>query len=234
MSEHLPYEQYFIDTSCNVHGTDTVRNKVEYKSVSFDAKHHAEYCVLFDEERNAIQIHFEKTNGKQDWKDNFDFPKQLYDTFDWDGKQIKLYVHEGWGNMYHALKHDMHENFEKLYAAHPTAKVEAVGWSLGSALAQLCVQDINWRYGIAPYCYTYGSVKPFFFTDKDTRRYIDSCYEECINFYHRSDIVAYQPPFPGYHMIAGKPLGPYHPAGLLNPWKYHMMYNEPDLYKGVN
>ena len=233
MAEHLPYEQYFIDTSQNVHGTDTVRNKVVYKSVTFDAKHHAEYCVLYDKPRDVIQVHFEKTNGKEDWHDNFDFPKQLYDTFEWQGKEIKLYVHEGWGNMYHALKHDVHVDFEKLLKKHPEARVEVIGWSLGSALAQLCVQDLNYRYGIISYCYTYGSVKPYWFTDKTTRSYIDSCYEECINFYHRSDIVAYQPPFPGYHMIAGKPFGMYCPASLLNPWKYHTLYNEPKWYEGI-
>lgn len=231
--KRLPYEQYFIDTSQNVHGTDTVRNVVKYKSVTFDANHHAEYCVLYDKERDVIQIHFEKTNGKQDWKDNFDFPKQLYDTFEWQGKEIKLYVHDGWGNMYHALKHDMHVDFEKLRKKHPEAKVEVIGWSLGSALAQLCVQDLNYRYGITSYCYTYGSVKPYFFKDKTTRHYIDSCYEECLNFYHRSDIVAYQPPFPGYHMIAAKPFGKYCPIALLDPWKYHTLYNEPEWYEGI-
>lgn len=229
----LPFEQYFIDTSQDTNKTGKVRNKVEYKSVTFDAKHHAEYCVLYDAERNVIQVHFEKTNGKQDWKDNFDFPKQLYDTFEWEGKEIKLYVHTGWGNMYHALKHDMHEDLEKMMKEHPDATIEEIGWSLGSGLVQLGAQDINYRYGIKPYVYTFGSVKPFWYTDKITPAYLQSTYTEVYNFCHKSDIVTYQPPFPCWHMLNRVDLGKFHPVGLLDPWKYHTMYDNADLYKDI-
>ena len=175
----LPFEQYFIDTSQDTNKTGNVRNVVKYKSVIFDAKHHAEYAVVFDEERNCVQVHFEKTNGDEDWNDNFNFPKQLYDTFEWEGKEIKLYVHTGWGNMYHALKHDMHVDFEEVMNEHPDAYVESIGWSLGSGEAQLGVQDLNYKYHIKPYLYTYGSVNPFWYApnDKITKAYLESTYE---------------------------------------------------------
>ena len=221
------FGDYFIQTS----------EKIKYTSVTFDANHHADYAVVYDELRNVIQVHFEKTNGGWDWIDNLDFPKQLYDTFDWDDGNgplpIKLYVHEGWGNMFKALKHDMHTEFEELRRAHPDAEVEVIGWSLGSGLAQLAVQDLNYKFGVKAHCYTFGSVKPFWYCDKTTENYLKSTYKEMWNFYHRSDIVAYQPPFPGYHMLDAKPFGSYNPIGIFNPWKYHTLYGEPKWYEGT-
>ena len=231
----LPFEQYFIDTSQDTNKTGKVRNVVKYKSVIFDAKHHAEYAVVLDKERNCVQVHFEKTNGDEDWNDNFNFPKQLYDTFEWEGKEIKLYVHTGWGNMYHALKHDMHVDFEEVMNEHPDAHVESIGWSLGSGEAQLGVQDLNYKYHIKPYLYTYGSVNPFWYApnDKVTAAYLQSTFEAGYNFCHKSDIVTYQPPFPCYHMLNRVNVGKFHPVGLFDPWKYHTMYDNADLYKEI-
>ena len=233
MSERLPFNQYFIDTSCNCHGTDTVRNVVEYKSIPYGDGHTANYAVVLDKERKCIQIHFEKTTGKIDWQDNFNFPQKQYDTFEWNGKKITLWVHSGWGDMYLALKHDMHIDFEEALKRRKKWTVEVIGWSLGSALAQLCVQDLNWRYGIKANCYTFGSVKPFFYSSNLTRDYLDSCHGEIYNFCHKSDIVTYQPPFLGFHMINRVDLGKFGITKLFNPMEYHTLYNRKELYDEI-
>ena len=232
----MDYWQYFIDTSQDVNKTGRVCNKVEYKTVRYgkNKKHDANYCVLFDSARNVIQVHFEKTSTKQDWKDNFNFPQKQYDSFVYDGKPLTLYVHSGWGNMYRAVKHDMHVDFEEMQKEHPGAIVEVIGWSLGSALAQLCVQDLNFRYGRKADCYTFGSVKPWFYTDRRTDAYLKSCWRTCMNFCHRSDIVTYQPPFPGYHMLNRIDVGKFFPAGLLDPWQYHTHYDDKKLYENFS
>ena len=229
----LPWNQYFIDTSCNVHGTDTVRNKVVYKTVIYNGNHRGDYCILYDKERNAIQVHFEKTSGKQDWRDNFNFPKKVYDTFEWEGKKITLYTHSGWGDMYKAMKHDIHVEFEELFREHPTAGIESIGWSLGSAPAQMFVQDVNWRYGLHADCITFGSVKPFFYTDKKTKEYLGQCASRVKNFCHKSDIVTYQPPFPGYHMLKRVEIGKFNPVNITNPQRYHTLYNENVWYSDI-
>jgi hypothetical protein len=185
--------------------------------------------------RSKLWCAIEKTNGDEDWGDNFNFPKQLYDSFTWEGHEIKLYVHTGWGNMYHALKHDMHVDFEEVMNEHPDAYVESIGWSLGSGEAQLGVQDLNYKYHIKPYLYTYGSVNPFWYApnDKVTAAYLQSTFEVGYNFCHKSDIVTYQPPFPCYHMLNRVNVGKFHPVGLLDPWKYHTMYDNAELYKDI-
>lgn len=229
----MNFWQYFIDTSCDVNKTGKVVNVVRYKAVPYGKGHEANYCVLYDVRRNVIQVHFEKTSGKTDWKDNFNFPKKLYDTFSYGGKKINLYVHSGWGDMYKALKHDMHVDFEAMQRDFPTASVECVGWSLGSALAQLCVQDLNWKYGRKPDCYTFGSVKPFFIQSGTVRRYLESCMGRTYNFCHRSDIVTYQPPFIGFSMLRRVDVGKFRPLGLIDPQEYHTHYDEPSLYTKV-
>lgn len=135
--------------------------------------------------------------------------------------------------MYHALKHDMHVDLEKMMKEHPDADVEVIGWSLGSGLAQLGEQDINYRYNIKPYVYTFGSVKPFWYTDKITAAYLQSTFEVGYNFCHKSDIVTYQPPFPCWHMLNRVDLGKFHPVGLFDPWKYHTHYDDEKLYKEI-
>lgn len=229
----MDFWQYFIDTSEDVNGTGNVCNTVIYKAVPYNKKHEANYCVLYDAERNVIQVHFQKTCGKQDWKDNFNFPKELYDTFTYGGKPVKMYVHSGWGEMYKAVKHDMHVDFEREQRVHPTAKVECIGWSLGSALAQLAVQDLNWKYGRRPDCYTFGSVKPFYIKDKFVREYLDSCGNAVYNFCHRSDIVTYQPPFPKYEMLRRVDVGEYAFARLFDPWRWHTCYDRLYIYAGM-
>ena len=233
MSKRLDFWQYFIDTSKNCHGIDMVRNDVVYKSVAYGDGHSADYSVLYDAERNVIQIHFEKTSGKIDWQDNFNFPKKMYDTFDYKGRPITLYVHSGWGDMYKALKHDMHADLEALLKEHPDATIEVIGWSLGSALAQLAVQDLNWRYRILSDCYTFGSVKPFFYVSSRTEEYLKSCWRTCFNFCHKSDIVTYQPPFSGFNMLHRVDLGEFNLAHLFKPTEYHTLYNRPEIYSAA-
>ena len=79
--------------------------------------------------------------------------------------------------------------------AHPGCYKEVFGWSLGSALAQLAAEDIYFKFGIKPYLYTYGSVKPFY--GKDTYKFVKSCCEEVYNFYDWCDCVGYMVPLPG-------------------------------------
>lgn len=236
MSENyvrLPFNQYFIDTSCNCHGYDTVRDVVEYKSVPYGNGHEANYAVVLDKERKCIQVHFEKTSGDIDWQDNFNFPKKMYDTFEYEGKPLTLYVHSGWGDMYKAMKHELHEDFDKLRKRRKSWDVEVIGWSLGSAMAQLCVQDLNWRYGIRPYCYTFGSVKPFFYSSGRTEKYLRECRSDTYNFCHKSDIVTYQPPFIGFHMMERVDVGSFSLPHLFNPMEYHTLYNRSEIYDGV-
>ena len=87
------------------------------------------------------------------------------------------------------------DDIKDLMLKHPGAFVEVFGWSLGSGIAQLAAEDIYFKFGVKPYLYTYGSVKPFF--GKQSWKYVSTCCEKVYNFYDWCDIVGYMVPFLG-------------------------------------
>lgn len=238
--KHLPYSQYYID--CNIHHrkkTVKVRQKFTYKDVSFTVGktvHHANYIVLLDEERKVIQIFFEASNGPHDWRDNLTFPAQMYDTISYRGRKIKLRVAKGWARHYKAMKHSLHEDFEALRKGREDWPVEIIGWSLGSSQAMLCGQDLNWRYGVKAYCYTYGTVMPFFYLDKMTEEYLKSCFTVIMNFSHKSDLATLMVPFPGYRMLNKVLVGKLRLTDLYSTRTadVHRSYDDQSLYDGID
>ena len=237
----LPYSQYFIDTSNDYNNTGKARFKINYIDVPYIYKNkecHANYSIHYEEDRNVIQINFEETNGKIDWFVNFMFIQKYYDAFDYNSKPIILKVHNGWAAMYKAMKHQIRDEFVELYKLHKEAKVEIVGWSLGSGQAMLCAQDLYFNYGIKSYLYTYGSVNPFktnIFNRRKIRRYLRDCCAEVYNFADKSDIVTYLP-FRLFGFIKIKRVnvkGRFKLFGLFNPNKYHTHYDQEDLYSEI-
>jgi len=235
--KRLNFEQYFIDTSKDFMNTGKARYKIVYNHVEYKGallKHSAEWEMHYEKERQVIQINFEQTNGVLDWIENFKFPAKYYDSFEFEGAPIQLKVCKGWAEMYCAMKHDIRDKFAELIKAHPKAYVEIVGWSLGSALAQLCAQDLFYNFGKQSHLFTYGSVRPFYVSEEIRDNYLQKCCIEAYNFNHKSDIVGYQPGITGYHHINLVDLGKFSPIGIFNPRKYHTMYYEPSLYEGIS
>lgn len=155
----------------------------------------AEYEVRFDEKRNCIQAIFQQTKEKSDWLVNFSFAKKVYDKFTFDGKIIQLKMHGGWATMWLALQDVVRAEIDALLTEHPDCDIEVFGWSLGSGIAAIAAEDIYFKFGIKPYLYTYGSVKPFY--GKDTYNYVLNCCKAAYNFYDHCDIVGYMVPFLG-------------------------------------
>lgn len=243
--KRLPFGQYYIDTSKDWRKTGKARFDIDFHHVEFTyklfklipIKCSAEWEVHYEEDRNVIQINFEQTNGKMDWIINFLFKERMYDKFKWVntiGKEvwIALKACKGWSQMYKAMKHDMKEAVRELLVQHPDAFIEIVGWSLGSGQAQFACQDIFWHFGILPYVYTYGSVKPWR-GGKKQKEYLATTYKECYNFMHKSDIVTYMPPFIGFFAMKPKKLGKFNFFGLFNANKWHTEYGEDYLYEEV-
>ena len=236
----LDYEQYFIDTSNDTNHTGKARFKIKYNDITYkyaDEICHANYEVHYEVERNVIQINFQQTVGFKDWFVNFMFLKEYYDSFYYNEKRITLKVHNGWAEMYKAMKHNIRNEVTELLRTYPKAYVEVVGWSLGSAMAQLCAQDLNFNFGIRPHLYTYGSVNPFkinLFNRKKIKRYLNDCCEEVYNFSHKSDIVTYLVPrIFGFIKMRRVNLGTFHFLGLFNPMKNHTCYDQEELYNKI-
>ncbi len=245
----LPFAQYFINTSEDFNGTGRSTFPVRYTAVSYSAgalqkvlglQHEMNYEIHYEPERNVIQINFQRTLGFSDWFANIaEFSSRYYDAIDFEGAPLQLRVHHGWGNMYRSIKQDVRAQWTALHGAHPDAETEILGWSLGSGLAALCCQDLNYNFGITPYLYTFGSVRPFKARRSDAdrmRRYLSSVSRECWNFANINDIVTYMPPFRGFMMVRRVEVGQAEKktlGRLLKPWIYHTAYDRGELYAAL-
>ena len=235
--KRLNFEDYFIICSNNWNKRKTALKTARYDAITYEDNgetYQANYQVRFDESRNCIQIILQKSSGKMDWKANFNFASKIYDKFTFEGKSIQLMVHRGWGNMWLACQQAIRAKVSSLLEEHPSCFIEIFGWSLGSALAQLAAEDVYFKFGIKPYLYTYGSVRPFY--GKDTYNFVKSCCVEAYNFYDHCDIVGYAVPFLGWNAInhCKVELDKFSLSNLFKPQIYHTQYDVPELYTKYN
>ena len=236
--KRLPFEQYFIDQSLGNYG-GTRRFKVPYKKVEYKCRHNhphdAYYAVIYDEERNVIQIYFKETSSKSQWLANFNFPDAYYDRFHYGDNDIQLKVARGWSDLYCALKHQIRDEYGALLKKYGKKEVEIIGWSLGSAIAELCAQDLFFNYKLRAHIFTFGSVKPFCGKNKAMRAYLADCYKECYNFRDHNDIVGYMVPLSRYFALNHINIeqDKFSIFKLFKPQKYHTEYYKSEYYKDI-
>lgn len=235
--KRLSFEDYFSICSQNYNGRHCAEPIAQYKSIPYNYKGHdyeANYQVRFIEARNCIQVIFQATAGKADWRANFDFPSKMYDQFTFEGKVIQIRAHGGWAAMWFALQDTVRLEVAALLEKHPDAFIEVFGWSLGSGISQLAAEDIYFKFGIKPYLYTYGSVKPFF--GKTTYNYVQHCCEKAYNFYDHCDIVGYMVPFLGWRALnhIKIKLEKFCIIKLFKPQIYHTKYDTEGLYDNID
>lgn len=232
--KRLNFEDYFTICSSNWNKLKTNLKVAKYESIPYlyrGKEYSVEYQVRFDEARNCAQIILKQTSSQSDWHVNFDFPAKIYDKFTFEGKLIQLKVHRGWGNMWLVCQTAIRTQLKEILDTHPDCYVEIFGWSLGSGLAQLAAEDVYFKFGIKPYLYTYGSVKPFY--GKDTYDFVKACCQEAYNFYDHCDIVGYMVPFFGWKAInhCKVKLEDFCITKLFKPNIYHTKYDMPGQYK---
>ena len=167
MPEIMPaFSKDFLELKEGETYIDKINKKLlgyqEVKYVYKKREFFAEYQVRFDAARNCIQVILQETNEKSDWIVNFNFPKNIYDKFTYDGEVIQLKAHGGWSRMWFAIQDAVREKIKVLLTQYPNCFIEVFGWSLGSGIASLAAEDIYFKFGVKPYLYTFGSVRPFF------------------------------------------------------------------------
>ena len=242
----LPFEQYFINTSEDYTHTGKVTYPVHYVAVKYNTSkfgkalgltHEVNYEIHYEPDRDVIQMHFQRTLDATDWFANiFEFSSRYYHAIEFEGEPLQLRVHHGWGNMYLAIKYEVREKWKELHDLHPDAATEILGWSLGSGIACLCCQDLNYNFGVKPYLYTFGSVRPFKYTllnKERMRSYLATLCTDCENFADVNDLITYMPPFRGFTMIRRVNVGTGKKRTffrMLNPLRYHVHYDRADLY----
>ena len=246
----LPYEEYFINTSEDYTHTGRATYPVAYVAVKYNTtkffkwfglSHEVNYEMHYEPDRDVIQLHFQRTLGAIDWVANiFEFASRYYTAIEFEGEKLQLRVHHGWGNMYLAVKHEVRDRWQELHEAHPSAATEILGWSLGSGIACLCCQDLHYNFGVKPYLYTFGSVRPFKCTPLNKKRmhaYLATLYTDCLNFANVNDLITYMPPFRGFTMIRRVDVGTERKRTffrMLHPLRYHVRYDDADLYGKVS
>jgi hypothetical protein len=245
----LPYDQYFINTGEDFNHTGRLSRVIDYVAVKYTTgklekalglSHEVNYAIHYEPERDVIQINFQRTVGAADWFANvFEFSSRYYDAIDFEDGKLQLRVHHGWGNMYKAIKWEIRNGWKALHDEHPEAATEILGWSLGSGIACLCAQDLNFNFGLKAYLYTFGSVRPFKAARRERgrmREYLDTLCKRALNFADVNDVISYMPPFRGFMMIGRYDLGKHEKRTLprlLHPYKYHTHYDRPELYRGI-
>ena len=242
----LPFREYFINTSEDYTHTGEATRQIRYDSFRYYSSrlqraiglaHEVNYDVHYENDRDVIQLNFQRTLDKTDWVANiFEFSSKYYTAIDFKGEPLQLRVHHGWGNMYKAIKDAVRKRWKRLHDKHPNAHTEILGWSLGAGIACLAAQDLNYNFGVKPYLYTFGSVRPFKAAHKDRsrlREYLDTICTECLNFSDVNDLISYMPPFRGFTMINRVNVGLTMKKSLiklLHPLKYHIHYDTEALY----
>ena len=245
--KRLPFEQYFINTSEDHNKTGKATQEIKYREFLYSGKgfaaflgihHEMNYEIHYEPERDVIQLNFQKSVGFTDWFANVvEFSSKYYDAISFRGKALQLRVHHGWGDMYKSIKRVVRSEWQALKEAHQDAETKILGWSLGSGLAILCCQDLNYNFGVKPHLFTFGSVRPFKSVpsnDRRMKRYLSTCCTECWNFADINDIVTYMPPFKGFMMINRVDV---HKApkrslwNLLHPYTFHTGYDDSALYR---
>ena len=237
----LRYEQYFIDTSGDVNNTGKASFEIKYNSIDYKYNGvltHANYFIRYDEKRNVIQIHFEGTRDVPDWLTNIIFQPKYYDSFIWNDKKITLKVHKSWAYMYKVMKYNIRNEVKALLDKYNDAIIEVIGWSLGSGQAMLCVQDLNYNFGIKSHLYTFGSVNLFktnIFNRRRTIKYLKSCCNSFHIFCNRNDIVTYLVPrlfgFIKINRLNVK--GKFNFFGLFRVIKNHFIYDNAKIYERI-
>lgn len=94
-------------------------------------------------EGDTLYLLFQHSNGKEDWKNNFDFPVKPYRDM-----KPKWYCHRGFLKVWKAMRDEVEAKVaESLKNTDSITKIVCVGYSHGAALAVFATEDMAYLYG---------------------------------------------------------------------------------------
>ena len=93
---------------------------------------------------DTIYLLFEWSDGKEDWKSNFNFPAKAYKS---GGKT--WFAHRGFLAAWKDIRDEIEMRVSEILAIYGfhIEKIRCIGYSHGAALAQLCTEDMVYLYG---------------------------------------------------------------------------------------
>lgn len=186
-----------------------------------------DWFIDIDHKEQVIRLLFAQTNSRKDWIINFMFPAKLY-------KKQKNYflVAYGWGKAYKSAADTIMKNINKHLQLYPKYRIEVLGYSYGGAIATIAAEDIHYRFYIKPDLITFGCPRVIF--GRKSKKYFTSCMNEIKQFAHCNDLVTKVPPFVGYTNLKEIKLGKnFNLKDLFNPYIFHQIYGDAQLYNGI-
>lgn len=93
-------------------------------------------------EGSTIYLLFQWSNGREDWRNNFDFPAKAYKH-----TEVTWRVHRGFLRVWKAMRDDIEQRVADILNAQEIEKIVCVGYSHGAALALLATEDMEYHHG---------------------------------------------------------------------------------------
>lgn len=94
-------------------------------------------------EDDTLYLLFEWSDGKEDWRNNFDFPAKPYSRMDdvW-------FCHRGFLRVWKAMRDEIEAKVKELLDNHPEIKnITCIGYSHGGAIAVFATEDMEYLHG---------------------------------------------------------------------------------------
>ncbi len=99
------------------------------------------YAVEAD--RDTLYLLFEWSRGREDWKNNLDFPAKPYKSMD-----SLWFCHGGFLKVWKAMRDEVERTVRGKLLTHPKIKnIICVGYSHGGAIALLATEDMEYLHG---------------------------------------------------------------------------------------
>lgn len=109
-----------------------------------------DYAIEVD--KNVLYVLFEWSDGKEDWRNNFDFPCEPYKDMN-----PKWYCHRGFLRVWKAIRDEVELKVaEEIKKNINIEKIICVGYSHGAALSVLATEDLTYIYGNIVNGYGFG------------------------------------------------------------------------------
>lgn len=94
-------------------------------------------------EGNTLFLLFECSDGREDWKNNFDFPAKPYKNM-----TPKWRCHRGFLRVWKAMRNELEIKVAEALKNNPyTAEIVCIGYSHGAAISVLATENFAYLYG---------------------------------------------------------------------------------------
>lgn len=185
-----------------------------------------DWCVAVDDDERRIYVLTQFSTTLLDWIVNllFFFIPQVRRWF-------VYFAALGWQTAFNSCKGLMMNDVLAKMNEHPDYKVVCCGHSYGGAGSVLAGIEIFFQTAVKPDLITWGAPKPLFLFV--TRLMVRLFFGEVRQYAHRSDIVTYMVPLPGYWNVRVIRIGKFSLKALFNASDTHTSYGDKSLYEGA-